>query len=382
LATVEAPRGAVTRPVAPVAAKRQVAVVGWAIAGAAFLAFGAYLMIRWVTGPYFKRVPGGPSAMPSWMEATTAGYTVFGCVAVVVAFYIFVARPKLRDGRLSTDSLLCLGFALIWWQDPLLNYSGNWFTYNSNLFNMGSWTHYVPGWLAPGAPGAVVAEPLLFTPALYVYGAFAASVIAGGVMNKVKARRPGISNLQLVAVCWIFIVTADIVLEGLVWMPLGLYTYAGGHGILNPSRFYKFPIEEALFFGTTWCGWACLRYFKDDRGHTLVERGVDALKVSNRMKTVVRFLALYGGINVIFIVGYNIPIQWVGTHSAPWPKDIQERSYLTNGLCGAGTSYACPGSQVPNARGTGSLHVGPDGRLVVPAGATPPTFVPFRDTKK
>jgi hypothetical protein len=124
------------------------------------------------------------------MKAVMSGWTVGGLLAVVFFAYWFVVRPMRRDGRLSTDSLLCIGFALIWWQDPLLNYSGSWFTYNSYLFNMGSWTNQVPGWLAPGSPGHLVAEPLLWTPAVYVYAAFGVSVLAGGVMRRAKARWP------------------------------------------------------------------------------------------------------------------------------------------------------------------------------------------------
>jgi hypothetical protein len=375
VAVVEDVRESAFRPgpqVIPQAKSRP--VIGWAMVGALFLAFEIYVLASWVIGPDFKRVPVGVSAPPGWMKVVMNGWTVGGLLAVVFFAYWFVVRPKRRDGRLSTDSLLCIGFALIWWQDPLLNYSGNWFTYNSYLFNMGSWTNQVPGWLAPGSPGHLVAEPLLWTPAVYVYAAFGVSVLAGGVMRRAKARWPQLGTVGLIAICWLFIVTIDIVLEGLIWMPLGFYTYAGGHSLLNPSHYYKFPVEEALFFGSTWTAWACLRFFKNDKGQTLVERGVDSVRASSRQKTLLRFLALFGGINVIFMVIFNVPVQWVGTHSATWPTDIQKRSYLLDGLCGQGTTLACPGEAVPIPRGNTSVRIGADGRLVVPAGpsASPP----------
>jgi hypothetical protein len=92
---------------------------------------------------------------------------------------------------------------------------------------------------------------------------------------------------------------------------------------------------------------------------------------------VLRFLALFGGINVIFMVIFNVPVQWAGTHSAPWPSDIQKRSYLLDGLCGQGTTFACPGEAVPIPRGNTSVRIGPDGRLVVPAGTRLPRAVPL-----
>jgi hypothetical protein len=75
------------------------------------------------------------------------------------------------------------------------------------------------------------------------------------------------------------------------------------------------------------------------------------------------------------MVIFNVPVQWVGTHSATWPTDIQKRSYLLDGLCGQGTTFACPGEGVPNPRGSTSVRIGPDGGLVVPAGTSLPRIV-------
>ena len=36
----------------------------WAVAGGALLALQLYVWIRWITGPYFERVPTGPSDPP------------------------------------------------------------------------------------------------------------------------------------------------------------------------------------------------------------------------------------------------------------------------------------------------------------------------------
>ena len=43
-------------------------VRAWAIAGGAILAFQLYVWISWMTGPYFKRVPAGPSDPPTLDE--------------------------------------------------------------------------------------------------------------------------------------------------------------------------------------------------------------------------------------------------------------------------------------------------------------------------
>jgi hypothetical protein len=47
-----------------------------------------------------------------------------------------------------------------------------------------------------------------------------------------------------------------------------------------------------------------------------------------------------------------------------WAPDIvQHRSYLRNQLCGSGTTYACPGKDIPIPR-RGQPHVNPAGQLV------------------
>jgi len=40
----------------------------FAALGAAFLLVEAYVLLRWVTGPYFTTVPSGPSDPPTWMK--------------------------------------------------------------------------------------------------------------------------------------------------------------------------------------------------------------------------------------------------------------------------------------------------------------------------
>ena len=38
----------------------------WAAAGGAILALQLYVWIRWITGPYFERVPAGPMDPPTY----------------------------------------------------------------------------------------------------------------------------------------------------------------------------------------------------------------------------------------------------------------------------------------------------------------------------
>ena len=45
-----------------------VPVKWWAALGAGILAFQAFVLARWLTGPYFKHVDPGPTPLPGWMK--------------------------------------------------------------------------------------------------------------------------------------------------------------------------------------------------------------------------------------------------------------------------------------------------------------------------
>jgi hypothetical protein len=315
----------------------------WAAAGATILAFEAYVLVRWVTGPYFARVSPGPTPEPGWMRIGETAWQVAGIVATVAIVWWFVVRPWRRERRFTTDGLLVCAFATLWFEDPLSSYFGHWFTYNANLVNAGSWVKDVPGWVSYGAPGRMVLEPLLLIPFVYVYFIMI-GVLAGCAAMRWAERRWGLSTLRLLAVCFGTMALLDLIGEGLIFLPLGFWEYPGGYGLLWPSTYHKYPVNEMLTIAAIFTALCALRHFTDDRGRTLVERGIDRLTVGPRRRGFVRFLAIAGAVHLILIAGYNLPNAIVGAHPRPWPADLVKRSYLTDGVCGLGTPRSCPGS--------------------------------------
>ena len=203
------------------------------------------------------------------------------------------------------------------------------------------------------------------------------------VMRTARNRWPHLSAVKLGAICVAAMFIFDILLEGVMFMPLGVWEYPGGHFNIFPNTYHKFPLTEMLTAGSAFAAVAILRFFKNDRGETLADRGVESLKVSDRRKSLLRALAMVGLVNVLFFVLYNVANTWTATRSAEWPADLQKRSYLTNGLCGEGTDQMCPGSAVPQFRNNnhdpngGSAHLDPNGNLVVPPNTILPSMVPF-----
>src|ERR1700757_5257530 len=161
--------GAAPRPTPPVRV--------WAFVGAAATAFQAYVLIRWVTGPYFKRVASGPAVPPHWMRILIPTYEAVSVALMLLTAYWCIVRPWRRGRGMTLDGMLVLmWFQLYWICDPLFDYGGEKFTFNAYAFNMGSWVPYVPGWLAPAHPGAMVPEPFLWVAPIYVYICFPGTV--------------------------------------------------------------------------------------------------------------------------------------------------------------------------------------------------------------
>ena len=327
----------------------------WAALGVAFIAVQAAILIAWVTGPWFHHVSPGPTPVPTYMKVAMVTFQILLPAAGLGAIYLFVVRPWRRERRLTIYGLLVVAFSFLWWQDPLSAYGGEWFSYNAWQVNMGSWVHEVPGWLAPGTPSHQIAYPLLIVPGAYIVIFLLVSFLGSRLMALIKARRPQSSRLMLVASCFAAMALFDLVFEGIVFMPLGSWEYPGGHWALFPTTFHKYPLNEALTTGMLFTSFACIKFFTDDRGLTLAERGADALRTNAARHWVLRALAMTGLVSLCMVLFYGLPNTFAGLHSTQWPQSIQKRSYLTY-TCGPAAGRSCPPTAVKSRAG------GPNGR--------------------
>jgi hypothetical protein len=362
-------------------------VLWWASFGGLWLAFMAFVLTRWVAGPYFQRVPVGPSDPPMYMKVFLTALEVTMIPAMLGLLWWFLVRPWLRERRVTVDGALTLAYCTLFFQDPLSNYFGPWITYNSWSINRGSWVNSIPGWMSFGAPGATIVEPPLSIIGLYVVIMVIAVRIGVATLNLAAHRWPRMGKLGLFAVCWVAMFVFDVIFEGVTFMPLGVWTYVGGHFNIFPNTYHAFPLHEAFLVGILLTAYSFLRYFLDDRGRTMVERGSEWIQISALGHGVIRALAIIGAINAIFLAIYTLPHMSVGAHSRPWNDDTQRRSYFLDGLCGGTTGRACPGPAIPLVRNDnsggnrGSAYVGTDGKIHVPPGTTLPPSVPLQQGK-
>lgn len=350
----------------------------WAVIGGLVLALQLYVWIRWITGPYFERVPTGPSDPPTFMKVILITWTAVTIAGLPVGIYYFIVRPWRRERRITLDGMLLVACGLLFFQDPLLNYFNTWSTYNTWMWNRGSWVQHVPGWRSYGEPGHMMAEPILMNAPGYSYGVLLCTILGCWVMRRVKARWPKINNLGLIGVLLVWTFVFDFVIEGLFLMPMGLFTYPGAIQSLsvNAGTYYQWPLYEGLMWGGAQAGLCSLRYFTDDRGRTFVERGLERIKGGFAKQQGMRFLAIFAACSAFFFVFYNVPAQWFAMHAEPWPADIQKRSYFNMGICGEGTGRLCPHPALP-IPSNDSGYIDPDGQLILPDGVELPRIVPF-----
>jgi hypothetical protein len=380
LASSSAPLAAESapRPAATGQARTTKPIQIWALLGAAIVLFEGYIWVRWLTGPYFKRVPSGVSQPPELMKVVLTVWTIVILAGFPVSIYFFIVRPWRRERRITLDGMLLIGCGFMFFQDPLLNYFNVFSTYNSWMWNRGAWTSYVPGWQSYGKPGAMVPEPLLMNAPGYAFGVLLCTMFGCWVMRRVKARWPGISNLQLIGVVALWAFLFDVVMEGFFLMPMGLFTYPGAiKGLsLNAGHYYQWPIYEGVMWGGVQAGLCSLRYFTNDRGQTFAERGLESVQGNFVKQQGMRLLAIIAATSTFFFVCYNIPVQLFAMHQQSWPTDIQKRSYFLDGICGQGTGMLCPDPSLPIPH-NGTGYINDKGQLVLPAGKTLPKVVPL-----
>lgn len=350
----------------------------WAAVGGAVLLLQLYVWIRWVSGPYFARVPGGPSDPPLYMKIPLTINMVVVCVGLPIAIYWFLVRPWRRERRITLDGLLLISMGLMFFQDPLLNWFNTWCTYNSWLPNFGAWTPFIPGWVSPDEPGRMVPEPIFTNSPGYAAGVLMLTILGCWLMRRVKSRWPDMSNLRLILVTYAGAFVLDFVMEGLILLPTGLYSYPGAIQSLsfNAGTYYQWPVYEGMMWAGVQAALCSLRYFTDDRGRTVVERGLENVRGGFITQQFTRFLAIFGAVSASFFLLFNVPIQFFAMNGDPWPVDTVKRSYFTNGLCGPGIANPCPDPALPlPTRESGFVDT--DGQLVLPDGVQLPQTVPF-----
>jgi hypothetical protein len=316
----------------------------FATIGAVLALFEVYLLVKWVAGPSFAEVPYGPTEPPTWMKIAVHTAEVVFLVAAVVCFYQLIVRPWRRERRIGFDGLLMLAAVATSVYDPLQSYFHTWMGYNSYFVNRGNPMTVLPGWQTAGEPASAVAWPMLFLPPLYAVLFVGIAAVCCTLMGRAKSRWPGIPVIGLAAIAFLTVVALDLIAEGQILMRLGFYEESGQSIPFLDSYYSHNPLRNIVGFAVIFTAAACLRFYRNDRGETLVERGAHQMGGSPGKVTALRFFAVLTATQACMFFGYHVPVAittLVDPH-AEWHQGMVQSSFLNNHMCGAGSSTNCP----------------------------------------
>jgi hypothetical protein len=315
----------------------------WIAMGAAWFLFCLIVWSLWITGPDFKpNHIGVAQASPGYM-ALVRSLDVVSVLAAMVQLWIFVVRPKLRTGRMSFDGVFYLVCWMLYIQEPWIDYNSDQFLYTTVDYNMGSWCRYIPGWNSPNAeliPVGSLIWCLAYLNLVALWG-YAGSKFMGWS----KRRWPALRGWQLMGLCFLAFIPADLILE-LSICHYQLFNYASTVRALTlfAGKTYQFPLYEVVSWCATLTALSGVHYFRDAHGESLLARHIARMRIAPAVKTWAGFFAVLGMCQVSFFLCYNVPYFYWSTKGGANPPYA---AYRVAGVCGPGTQYDCPGLNVP-----------------------------------
>jgi hypothetical protein len=321
----------------------------WVTIGALWVALCAWAWGGWIISGDFKANTLDRAAAPQWYKIMVHGTEVFAVLVTLYILWRFVVRDKLRTGSLSFDGLFFLASWMLLIQEPWINWTSDQFMYSTVAINFGSWTSHIPLWSSPNSQ--LVPLPIIWVGTAYLWLVAIPAWAGSRFMTRLRTRNPSIGFFRLLGTTFLAFVVFDLLLETLITRTQ-LFSYSSTVPSLTlfAGTKYQFPLYETVSWCATYLGLACIHHFRDDKGRTLVERGVDKLRVTGRARTFARFLAIMGACQVVMLVTYNIPYVYWGMHSGPTPKALADEAWRNGGVCGTDSAYACPNRRDPIAK--------------------------------
>lgn len=315
-------------------------LAAWAIP---LLAYQAWTWGAWLRAGPEQLTEFRDTSLFSWKLARS--YEVAAVLTLVVVLTI-VVRKCLRERRLVFDAMFCIAGAATYWLDPVCNFFQPLFLWSQQWTNVNDWVGTMPFVQNPGR--SELPEAPLFCGVLYVVGFLVFVMVLQALMRATARRFPHARPFHLVLVAMVGGALIDIALEMPMYLS-GLWAFPGTPDVgLFVGTGHKFPLNEAIAGGFCFGLLAALRHFRDDRGHTFLERGLE--RHSPRRRTLLTTLALIAAFNSIWIVN-NLHYMFLGTWSGQYrdmePTLIQQACDIPGSTDPAATDTAygpCPGS--------------------------------------
>jgi hypothetical protein len=300
-----------------VPASAVLAGIGVLVVGYALWTWGAWL----ADGPKPVTATRDPGSASWWVARI---YEAIMVVAVVV-LSVRIVRECRRERRLVFDAVMVIaGFFTLFW-DPMVNWMQPNFMYSSQWLNVNTWVANAPGAVNPTAN--LMPQPV-FIMLIYPFGLLGFAMILNLGMRFVRNCFPRISNFELILFTYLFGGVLGFCLEA----PTFLFQLWGLPGA--PATFSLFANDqryawaEYLTTAVVFTTFAAVRFFRNDKGQTIGERGLDGCSPAVRTAVSVFATIAMFAVSMWVLLLVQIP---AGLHASPYPPGYP--AHLINGLC-------------------------------------------------
>jgi hypothetical protein len=322
-------------------------------------ALGVVLVLAqaWVWGAWLA---DGPSQLTDFQDPDdftfkAARVMEAGMGVAFVVLLAWVVRKCVRERALVFDAKLFIAGIAALWLDAWVNLVAPIWLYNTNFTNSPPPTAYMPGVVNPAMHD--MPFPILFHAFNYPVACVGAGILVSNVLTRLRRRYPHARTGTLLALCALFGMAFDLLYESFM-IRRGMWVYPGTPDELAlwGSQYTKFPIFEIIPAGIAFATFGALRFFRNDRGEHLSERGLHT--VPPRRRTIVSLLATIACVNIVWIAMCTIQVAggFYADPYKPMPGSLVANicdGPLDDGTERTGTPYGpCPeqGQPIPIRR--------------------------------
>ena len=294
---------------------------------------------------FFSHGPVSVEPEGPYQPLTYWGARFFEVLGWSTLFIVLTAviRRCMRERRLTFDAKFCIAGLLTYWCDPMVEFIQPIFFNSAYYVNVRDWTGFVPFIINPDA-GRILEPYLAYIP-IYTVGFLTYAMFLNNLMRRVENRFHNVSAAGLFCVAFVAGAIVEIIAE-VIWLRLELISYPGAPDFL---AIYvgdlKMPWIEWFTGGLLFSTFSLVRYYVDERGNRITERGLD--NYSPRLQAAVSTLAMVAILNSLMI-SVSLMDAFVGLYSSPYRP---QPAHLLVGACDVpggevGSRYGpCPGSE-------------------------------------
>jgi hypothetical protein len=299
--------------------------------GTYLLAGVGILIVAYASWTWGAWLLAGPTPITAFRDTHSLTLWVARCyelamVITAVVVLVVVIRGCLRERRMTFDAkMIVAGFFTLFW-DPMVNWMQPNFFYSSQWINVNTWVSYAPFVVNPTA--SQMPQPIVFIGLIYPFGWVPFAMLLNTGMSLLKRRWPELSNTRLIGLTYLGALTLCLALEAPMFL-LNLWGLPGAPSTLALfDDNHRFAWAEYLTTAVVFTTVASIRFFKNDKGQTLPERGLDRLSAAQSAIIATLASITLFAMSMWVLLLLQLP---AGLHTSPYPQGYPD--HMINNLC-------------------------------------------------